>query len=199
MQTMKKLRLWHALLAIAAGAAYLSDDLRPMHQWLGYGVAALILIRLLMALFGAGAMGLQRFYPHFHDMPLGTLVTNPAISRLLLLGIGLSLLGVTATGVTMDQGKTLQTTIVASSGAAQTQRRDLEHMSENEGQNSQGDYHEEDEGGEFLEEIHGFFANFLLATVALHVTYLVALKWPLARFMLFIRKPKEPSITKPGS
>jgi len=67
MVAMKQLRLWHLLLALLAAAAYFSDELKPLHMWLGYAVAGLIAIRLLMALFGARALGLQRFYPHFTD------------------------------------------------------------------------------------------------------------------------------------
>lgn len=199
MRTMKKLRLWHALIAIVAVAAYLSEDLRPVHQWLGYGVVALIVIRLLMALFGAGALGLQRFYPHFHDMRLGTLATHPAISRVLLLGIGLSLLGVTATGVMMDQGRTLQAAMVGNSGASQAQGPDREHDTQNARRSFEDDDHEEehDKRGEFLEEIHELFANLLIAIVGLHVSYLVVFKWPLARFMLFLRQPRRPSISEP--
>lgn len=201
MKTMRKLRLWHALTAILAVAAYLSEDLRPVHQWLGYGVVALIVVRLLMAIFGAGALGLQRFYPHFHDLSLGTLATHPAISRVLLLGIGLSLLGVATTGVLMDQGRTLQSAVAASSGATLTQQRDRERDREDARRSYEDDErdHEEEEGDELLEEIHELFANLLLAIVALHVSYLVVFKWPLARFMLFVRQPRKPATPKSES
>jgi len=43
-----------------------------------------------------------------------------------------------------------------------------------------------------------FFANALIVIVALHVGYLVAFKWPVARFMLFIRQPRKPSAAKPA-
>ncbi len=90
---MKKLRVWHALIALLATAAYLAEDAEPLHQLLGYGVATLITLRLLMAMSGSGALGLQRFYPKFHDLELGTITTHPAISRTLLLGIAFALLG----------------------------------------------------------------------------------------------------------
>ena len=83
MQPLKRLRIWHALIAISATAAYFAEDAEPWHQLLGYGVVALIAIRLLMALLGAGPLGLQRFYPKFHDLKLGTAATHPAISRTL--------------------------------------------------------------------------------------------------------------------
>jgi hypothetical protein len=48
----------------------------------GYGVAAMISIRLSMALLGAGPRGPQRFDPKFHDLRLGAAATHPAIVRL---------------------------------------------------------------------------------------------------------------------
>ncbi len=189
MVAMKQLRLWHLLLALLAAAAYFSDELKPLHMWLGYAVAGLIAIRLLMALFGARALGLQRFYPHFTDLKLGTLATHPAISRTLLLGIALSLIGATATGIVMDQGRALQArpgmTISAlfQSGDDEHERGERREGGEREGGE---DGEEGDEG--IASELHELFANALLALVGLHVGYLVLFKWPLARFMLFIRQ-----------
>ncbi len=205
MPPMKQLRVWHAMIAILATAAYLSEDVEPWHQLLGYGVVAMLAIRLLMALFGAGSLGLQRFYPKFHDLKLRTAATNPAISRLLLLGIALSLLGVTVTGVLMDQGKTLkllsgQSLSRAANGTSYdaaiyetaTSSDSDSHGPRSPRAGDHADDEDEDEEGP-LGEVHELFANLLIGLVALHVSYLVLFKWPLARFMLFIRQPGKSS------
>lgn len=195
MQPMKQLRLWHMMIAVLAVAAYLTEGEEPWHQLLGYGVGALIAIRLLMALFGSRQLGLQRFYPQFHDLKIGTAATHPAISRVLLLGIAICLLGVTTTGILMDQGKTLQS-IPAASGSAMSGQEaddDDERHAAFRQSNDSDEREEHDEDGEdgLLGEVHELFANLLIALVALHVSYLVLFKWPLARFMLFIRQRRK--------
>jgi cytochrome b len=192
MQPMKKLRLWHALLALLAVAAYLTEGEEPWHQMLGYGIAAMIAIRLLMALFGAGPLGLQRFYPKFHDLKLGTAATHPAISRVLLLGIALCLLGVTTTGVLMDQGKTFQPFSGATVGASVSLKmRSGDDDDEPRSYQRENDDERDEDGDEGpLSEVHELLANLLIGMVALHVSYLILFKWPLARFMLFVRQPR---------
>lgn len=204
MQPMKQLRVWHAIIAVLATAAYFTEDAEPWHQLLGYGVVALIALRLVMALFGAGPLGLQRFYPKFHDLKLGTAATHPAVSRVLLLGIGLCLLGVSATGILMDQGKTLQSLSGAadSSGIAHGMRSgDDDDQQRFRGHGENGEQHErdrhDDEGP--LGEVHELFANLLVGMVALHVSYLILFKWPLARFMLFIRQPRRAARHETGT
>jgi cytochrome b len=199
MQPLKQLRIWHALIAISATAAYFAEDAEPWHQLLGYAVVALIAIRLLMALFGAAPLGLQRFYPKFQDLKLGTAATHPAISRTLLLGIALCLLGVTTTGVLMDQGKALQSLSGAAGGAPISV--ELRASDDDDGPRShpRGAGEGGDEDGEEgpLGDVHELFANLLIGMVALHVSYLILFKWPLARFMLFIRQPRKEAAPKP--
>ncbi len=190
---MKSLRAWHAMIAVLAIAAYLAEDTEPLHQLLGYGVIILIALRLLMAMLGSGALGLQRFYPKFHDLKLGTVFTHPAISRTLLLGIAVALLGVTTTGVLMDQGKTLQSIEARSTGVslpeylvagdddARPTGAGGDEVTQGEGDDEEG----------LLGEVHEFLANLLIGLVALHVSYLILFKWPLARFMLFVWKPQN--------
>uniref|UniRef100_UPI003F70A957 cytochrome b/b6 domain-containing protein n=1 Tax=Polymorphobacter sp. TaxID=1909290 RepID=UPI003F70A957 len=148
MQPMKQLRLWHVVTAVLATATYLTDDLEPIHQLLGYTVVALIVVRLLMALLGARPLGLQRYYPQFRDLKLGTIATHPAISRVLLLGIGLCLVGVATTGVLMDGGTTLQAVPAAVSGlAVPVTGGDAAVIAGAGGRHRDGDRHGEDEEG----------------------------------------------------
>ena len=106
MNAMRRLRAYHALLAILVVFAFLSPEWGHVHSWLGYGVAAMILVRLVLALTGAPQLGLMRFYPHVHGLKLGTVFTHPAISGALLLGIAICVIGVTGTGIALDKGRT---------------------------------------------------------------------------------------------
>ena len=61
MPVMSRLRAYHALLAVLVIAAYVSTEWGSAHVWLGYGVAAVIVLRLILALTGAPQLGLTRF------------------------------------------------------------------------------------------------------------------------------------------
>jgi cytochrome b len=165
MAVMHRIRIFHAFLALTVLAAYFSAEMGLIHAWLGYGVAGLIAIRLIWALSGAPQLGLERFYPSFKDLHLKGIATNPVISRVLLAGIAITLIGTTVTGVMMDNGRSLQPTSPNSIS-----------------------FSGEDESGEVYEEAHELLANLMIAFVVMHVLYLLAFKRPLARFMLFANK-----------
>ncbi|MEX1252551.1 MAG: cytochrome b/b6 domain-containing protein [Hyphomonas sp.] len=196
---MNRVRLYHALLAILAIAAYLTGEMDRVHAWLGYGVPGVIVLRLLWALGGERQVGLMRFYPKFEGLKLKGAATHPAISRVLMLGIALSLLTVTGTGIAMDQGRSI------GFGKASAER--AEPVSVPEGRVNYS-YSEEDEeseeaGEEDAEEgplpgAHELAGNLLLPLVAMHVAYLLMFKRPLAKFMLFVprgAKKKSPPAT----
>jgi len=173
MAVMHRIRIFHAFLAITGLAAYFSAETGLIHAWLGYGVAALIAFRLIWALSGAPQLGLERFYPSFKDLHLKGIATHPAISRLLLACIALSVIGATGTGIMMDNGRALQPASLSS----------LSFSAESEESEES-----EDESGEAYEETHELLANLAMAFVIMHVLYLLAFKRPLARFMLFANK-----------
>lgn len=172
MAVMHRIRIFHAFLALTVLAAYFSAEMGLVHAWLGYGVAALILFRLIWALSGAPQLGLSRFHPSFKDLHLQGIMTHPAISQVLLAGIALSVIGATGTGIMMDKGRALQPTSISSFS--------LSGENEHEGR--------QDESGEITEEAHEYLANLAIALVVLHVLYLLSFKLPLARFMLFANK-----------
>jgi cytochrome b len=183
MSVLYRLRAYHWVLAVLVIAAYLTGEAGLLHAWLGYGVAAIIVFRLIWALSGVPQLGLFRFYPQFQGLRLDNAFTHPAISRTLLAAIAISLIGATATGISMDDGKALGLagSFIVTEAAADDEE---EH----------GRYeHGEDEGeeNEILEGIHELFANFLIFAVCIHVGYLVLFKRPLAQFMLFMQKPKR--------
>jgi cytochrome b len=174
MTTLSRLRIFHACLASLAVAAYATGEAGIIHSWLGYSIAGLVVLRLVWAAAGEAQLGLGKFYPHFDGLKLGNMTTHPAISRTLLAGIALCLIGVTATGLWMDQGKAVGIR-PTSSIAFQVSHDDEDG--------------EDHVGEEMIEEVHEAFANALVAFVALHILYLLAFKRPLALFMLFIRAP----------
>jgi cytochrome b len=178
MAVMHRIRIFHAFLALTVLAAYFSAEMGLIHAWLGYGVAVLIIVRLIWALSGAPQLGLERFYPSFKDLHLKGIATHPAISRLLLAGIAISVIGATGTGIMMDNGRALQPTSLSSFSLS----------GENESEESESG---EDESGEAYEEAHEVLANLAIALVAMHVLYLLVFKRPLARFMLFANKSSK--------
>ena len=197
MNIMNRVRLYHAFLATLAIAAYLSGEIDPVHAWLGYGVAAVIVLRLLWALGGARQVGLMRFYPHFHGLKLGTVFTHPAISGALLLAIALCLIGVTGTGIALDQGRTFGLGRAEMRQQAQPATPELPIIrgDDDEDGEHRGGGGEDEEGGEAIEEVHEVLGNLLMFLVGGHVAYLLLFKRPLARFMLFLkpaRRPEQP-------
>jgi cytochrome b len=182
---MHRLRAYHALLAVLAMAAYLSAEWGKIHAWFGYGVATVIVLRLVLAFSGAPQLGLMRFYPHFKGMKLGNAMTHPAISRTLLLAIAISLLGVTGTGIAMDRGRAigLAGTPSGASSAIVGETRDGEY-------DESGREAGEDEEEGVVAEVHELLGNLLVLLVGLHVSYLLLFKRPLARFMLFAEPRK---------
>jgi len=172
MAVMHRIRIFHTFLALTVLAAYFSAETGRIHAWLGYGVAALILFRLVWALSGAPQLGLERFYPSFKDLRLKGIMAHPAISRILLAGIAISAIGATGTGMLMDNGRALQFSSLSSFSFSDDNESDSD----------------ENESGEKYEEAHELMANLAIALVVMHVLYLLSFKFPLARFMLFANK-----------
>ncbi|WP_353255476.1 cytochrome b/b6 domain-containing protein [Hyphomonas sp.] len=194
---MNRVRLYHAFLATLAIAAYLSGEMDPVHAWLGYGVAAVIVLRLLWALGGARQVGLMRFYPNFEGLKLKGALTHPAISRVLMLGIALSLLTVTGTGIVMDQGRSIGLSPARAELAADAGPQSAAPRGSYRGEEDEGEDGEEGEGGP-LGEIHELAANLLLLFVGMHVAYLLVFKRPLAKFMLFLPRGNRKNSDAPA-
>ena len=186
MNIMSRIRIYHAVLASLAIIAYLTGEMGIIHSWLGYGVAIVIVLRLLWALSGDAQVGLKRFAPSFKGLKFDNAFTHPAISRVLMLGVALSLLGVTGTGIAMDRGKAVglaNAEIITTAYAD-----DDEHEGEGAG--------EREHGGP-LKEVHEFFGNLMLALVGVHAAYMLLFRRTLAKFMLFI--PRHAHETVPTS
>lgn len=147
-------------------------------------MAVIIVLRLAAALVGVRQLGLMRFYPDFEALRLDRRVTHPAISHTLPLGIAVSLIGVTATGIAMDQGAALGLGTAAEAAAwdAEDDKR---------GRSVGGGEHRKDG---LLAEVHEALADLLLALVGLHVVYLLFFKRPLALLMLFMDTPRRAGV-----
>lgn len=178
MAIMQKIRAYHATLAILSVLSYVTGEWGIIHSWLGYGVAAVIFFRLLWALSGNPHVGLMRFYPSFEGLKLGNALTHPSITKIFMLGIAISLIAVTATGIALDGGKDI--------GFANTEFIGNALADDDESNEQSKSFYDE-----ALEEGHELFANLMLLFVGLHVTYLLLFKLPLAKFMLFINKPNK--------
>ncbi|MFZ4762219.1 MAG: cytochrome b/b6 domain-containing protein [Alphaproteobacteria bacterium] len=177
MNLLHRIRIYHAVLAVFALLSYITGEMGLIHAWLGYGVAMIIMLRIFWSLNGAQQLGLARFYPAFAGMNNQNFWQHPAISRILLLGIALSLTGATITGIAMDKGKTIGL-VNNNGGLVQTAFAEDAYQQAEEGETEES----------MTSEWHELLANIMLAFVGMHVGYLVLCKRPLAKFMLFMRK-----------
>jgi cytochrome b len=210
MLTLKTLRLSHLLLALGATAAYLTGEAGGgIHKLIGYTVAALLILRLLLSL-GGGVFALSRWIPRAKAPAGQGGLKHPAISRLLVLAILTCTAGAGTTGVLMDQGRALanpQFTLgegdegeEREGGEGRAQDNDDDEALRSTapfarqlmvaGVTYRGDAEGEEEEEGPLGELHELFANLLLPLVGIHVAYLLLFRLPLAQFMLFWPKRK---------
>ena len=99
MSLMHKIRVYHAALAIITLLAYFTGDFGLIHDWLGYVVTVIIVLRLGWAVFNPRQLGLNRFYPVFDGIGWTNAITHPAINKTLILAVAISVIMATATGL----------------------------------------------------------------------------------------------------
>jgi cytochrome b len=107
MTTIHHIRLYHAILAIFAILSYLTAEYGIIHLWLGYGVIVIFSLRIIWGFFGDPQFGLKRFYPSFVGLKITNFFSHLVISKILILSIVLSLIGVSYTGILMDKGRAI--------------------------------------------------------------------------------------------
>ena len=181
-----KLRLYHAMLASSALAAYATGESGIVHAWIGYAVVGIILFRLAWGMFGPVQFRIGRFLPDLASLLRIRAVNDLAIARVLLGGVVASLLLVAGTGIALDRLGT--SNAVAEAKTVPIVRLDpgSRASSVNVAANSKHANEEMDDENEgWLRELHGFSANLMLLFVGLHVSYMILLRRPLAMFMLF--------------
>jgi cytochrome b len=171
MSLIHKIRIYHASLGILAVLAFFTGDFGLVHDWIGYGVGLIIVFRLLWAVFNPRQLGLNRFYPDFDGLRFDNAFRHPAVSKALILGVVLTLMGATVTGLLLDGGKAIGLSGIVAVSPAFANGDD---GAENGGL-----------GHEVLEEVHEVFSNLMVLFVLVHAGYLLLFKRPLARFMLY--------------
>lgn len=175
MSVFAKLRLYHAALAVLAVVAYLTGEFEAVHPWIGYTLAGLLALRLLMLLAAPRFITPPHWIIRRSEFNFTQGVRSPVIGKLLLLGIMLCLLTSISTGVAMHQnwlGAGQQVSVLTTAAWA----------------DDDGD--DDEKGGkhnEALEEIHEASSNALLFIVALHIGYLLLLRRSYALSMIFMR------------
>jgi len=192
MNAYRKLRLYHAMLASSALAAYATGEAGIVHAWIGYALVGIILFRLAWGMFGPTQFRIGRFLPDLASLCRIRAANDPAIARVLLGGVVASLLLVVGTGIALDQAKSLD--LVAEAGTVPVPRVDfhahgarMTHGTVMQSANREDD--DENEG--WLQELHEFSANLMLLFVGIHVSYMILLRRPLAMFMLFVPGQKR--------
>jgi len=192
MNIYRKLRLYHAMLASSALAAYATGEAGIVHAWIGYALAGIILFRLAWGMFGPSQFRIGRFLPDVASLFRIRTANDPAIARVLLAGVIVSLLLVVGTGIALDRTKSIN--LVVEAEMVPVQRVDFRSHRVRAAHgatthNAGRDDDDEKEG--WLEELHEFSANMMLLLVGLHVSYMILFRRPLAMFMLFVAGRKQ--------
>lgn len=173
--SMKLFRLHHLLFGVAVIAAWLTSESTGVpHAWIGYAVAALLLLRLLLAAAHKSGFELRRLLPSFSKPPVGqTGLRHPAIMRSLILILFVAIATTAGTGIAMDKGGTLIGQSIRLEGAHE----------EHEGPGAREESGEHEESA--LAEVHETVGNLLLPLVAIHIVYMLILRRDLALYLLF--------------
>lgn len=195
---MKNFRLFHVLFAAAVLAAYFTGEKTGViHAWLGYGVAVLILLRIVLGLSRAAGFSFARFRIAVRSRAGSKSgMRLPAIGNALTLAFALAITGTASTGIIMDRGGTL---------VGQSVRLESE-----DGDHEEGEHEEREDLSSFrglalpglvspayaddgsatdedaLEEVHEVFGKLTLILAIAHALYTLVFRFGMARFMLFL-------------
>lgn len=158
------LRLFHWLFAGSFICAYLTgDEGELLHVWLGYGLIALLLSRLVIAVLRV------RGFPALWPIWTGNTFTVSA-SRMLVVALLLSTSITVVTGLSMvDNSRILG---IAAGSMISPAAADTDQEMETHETSSSTDY----ESAEWLEELHEFAANTTLGIAGAHIVFLLLLR-----------------------
>ncbi|RYJ62378.1 2Fe-2S iron-sulfur cluster-binding protein [Pseudomonas songnenensis] len=171
MAAFKRFRLFHWLLAGFFVAAYLSgDDAELLHVWLGYGLVALLVLRVLIA-----PLRLRGF---------------PGLLPATMLRRNLSL---TSLGSWLTVGMLVSLALASLLGLGMVDNGDVLAALPGVGPDLFGTASDIDFVGWLgdAEEVHEFFANLALTLVALHIGYVLLFRRTTAWALL--RGPRQPA------
>ena len=102
MNAMQRIRAYHVTLATLTILAFVTGDFGFIHDILGYAVGAVIVLRLLWAVFNPSQIGLNRFHADFPGLRFDRWLRHPGISQTLILAIAFTLSAATVTGLMID-------------------------------------------------------------------------------------------------
>ncbi len=175
MSVFSRLRVYHAALGFLAIAAYLTEDLKGVHVWLGYSLAGLIVARIALAIIAPRVLTSPHWLIRVRDLSLAKGLQSPVIGKSVLAAIMACMLVTIASGIVMDQKLTAPG--VVTSALADDDRSGRKR----------------DKPDKFVKEIHEVAANALFLFVALHIAYLLMLRRRYALSMMFIGSPAPQS------
>lgn len=201
---MKAFRIHHLLIALAATAAYFTaEELGLVHAWIGYAIAALLVLRIALGLAGTAGFRFARLIPRAGAATARTSgIRSPLIAHALTLALAVCVTGAAATGIAMDRGGTLTgNSIRAHDESREHDREEREHddkvavnivlspfvgtaHADEGGEGGKEKGGKEEEG--LLGEIHETLGSLLLPLAISHMLYMLAFRFELARFMLFV-------------
>lgn len=104
MNLKQHVRVFHVTLATLTILAFISGDFRVVQDILGYGVAAIIALRLLWVLFNPCQLCLNRFYPDFTWLRFDRWRRHLDVSPTLIFWITIALVGAIAMCLLIDRG-----------------------------------------------------------------------------------------------
>ncbi|MFM7350593.1 MAG: cytochrome b/b6 domain-containing protein [Erythrobacter sp.] len=173
---------WSIALAVLANAVF-TEEGSGAHIWVGYGLAAILALRLLWGLVGPAEARFSAFWPsprkamaHLRDIRTGKVIHHAShnpLGALMVYAIWWCLLTIIATGVAMAglpsldgtqrEGERQERTIAAQGPGAEREAA----SEEKEEKQEDGEGGEEEEGP--LGEIHETAANLLYLLILLHL------------------------------
>ncbi len=155
----------------------ISEEGSPLHVWVGYGLAAVLALRLLWGFIGPREARFSAFPPsparaaaHVRDISAGRLtqhLSHNPLGALMAYAIWATLAVIIASGIAMAG-------IPKSDGVNAEQRSAVEAHVSDHGQDEAGDESDEHEGEEgLLGEVHEAAVNLLYVLILLHLAGVV--------------------------
>lgn len=175
-----RLTHWGIAAGILANGVF-TDEGSGLHQWIGYGVGALLLLRLLWGLIGSPEARFSAFPPspgkaaaHVRQIIAGEKTPhrshNP-LGALMVYALWVTLAVVIGSGIAMAgfPGASTSPSEAASTALTRPQADADEDAGERGGYGVEEAEGDEDEGDEVMEEVHETAANLLFVLAALHL------------------------------
>ncbi|HVI34434.1 cytochrome b/b6 domain-containing protein [Phenylobacterium sp.] len=175
-----RLTHWGVAAGVLANGAF-TEEGSGLHLWVGYGVGALLALRLLWGFIGPAEARFSAFPPspgraaaHLREIAEGRRShhrSHNPLGALMVYALWATLAVVIATGVAMAGPPTLSTppAVAASNERGHEAAEAAEHEGGHEAHGSARDGDAEHEEDEWMEEVHEAAANLLFVLAALHI------------------------------